>query len=51
MVTMPESLALTVFLIMLVALIVATGMSQYYYDKTKRLQDAIAYMIEEETEE
>lgn len=51
MVTMPEGLALTVFLVLLVTSIVSATLAQYYYDKFKRAQDAIAYMIEEEVDE
>ncbi len=51
MVTMPEGLALTVFLVMLVTNLVAATLAQYYYDKCKRAQDAIAYMIEDEVDE
>lgn len=51
MVTMPEGLALTVFLVLLVTSIVAATLAQYYYDAYKRAQDAIAFMIEEEVDE
>lgn len=48
---MPEGLALTVFLVLLMTSIVSATLAQYYYDKLKRAQDAIAYMIEEEVDE
>lgn len=51
MISISEGFALTVLALLITPLIAASMLAQYYYDKFKRAQDAIAYMIEDEVGE
>lgn len=51
MISISEGFATTILAMLLVPLIVASCLAQYYYDKYKRAQDAIAYMVEDEIED
>ncbi len=50
MVTVTEGFAITVLAVFALPLVVASTLAQYWYDRCKRAQDALAYMVEEEVQ-